>query len=239
MSLVGSGEFEPWAEAADRCLLDRARKGDGRVLILPTASAPDGDAVFEEWCEKGLEHFGRLGIKAEAVRLRTRVDANDPALIARLRRASMVYFSGGNPAYLAKTLAGTDFWRSLRSAMQRGLGYAGCSAGAACLSPTTPDSSVEGLIPELLKPGLNVFPSISIAPHWDALESFLPGLTDFFIASVPAGRTLLGIDETTAIVGDGVDWTVYGKGAAHLRENDIWRHFPDRSSFSLNVFRRL
>ena len=36
--------------------------GDGRVLILPTASAKEGDEVFDGWGSKGLEHFDSLGI---------------------------------------------------------------------------------------------------------------------------------------------------------------------------------
>lgn len=41
-ALLGPGEFEPWAVGVDRWVLARARTGDPRVLILPTASAPEG-----------------------------------------------------------------------------------------------------------------------------------------------------------------------------------------------------
>jgi hypothetical protein len=40
-SLLGTGEFQPWSEPVDRRLVEEA-DGDGRVLILPTASAPEG-----------------------------------------------------------------------------------------------------------------------------------------------------------------------------------------------------
>ena len=82
-SLLGSGEFQPWSEVADRWLLDRA-EGDGRVLILPTASAPEGDGVFDRWASMGLEHFASLGMTAEVVRLKVRLDAED-----RLRRGQL------------------------------------------------------------------------------------------------------------------------------------------------------
>jgi len=61
---MGSGEFEPWSAEMDRQVLDRAN-GDGRVLILPTASAKEGDEVFDGWAAKGLAHYSSLGIPAE------------------------------------------------------------------------------------------------------------------------------------------------------------------------------
>ena len=49
LELMGSGEFEPWSEEVDRFSLSRADFGDGSVVILPTASAPEGDEVFNRW----------------------------------------------------------------------------------------------------------------------------------------------------------------------------------------------
>ena len=233
IGLFGSGEFEPWSEQAERSLLARASRGDGRVLVLPTASAPEGDEVFEMWAEKGLDHYRALGIAADVVPLRTKADADDPAFADRLRTASMVFFSGGNPAYLAATLAGTRFWRALRWAMPRGLAYAGCSAGAACLGPRAPDSSVLELTSDAWRPGLGLFPSSYIGPHWDALDSYLPGLTAFFLAAVPSAARLLAIDESTAVVGDGITWSVAGKSSAHLWQRGAWVHFPAGASFPL------
>jgi len=44
--LLGSGEFEPWSEEAERAAVLEAAP---TVAILPTASAPEGDAVFDRW----------------------------------------------------------------------------------------------------------------------------------------------------------------------------------------------
>ena len=46
--LLGSGEFQPWSGEVDEWVLSRVT-GDGRVLVLPTASAPEGDEVFSRW----------------------------------------------------------------------------------------------------------------------------------------------------------------------------------------------
>lgn len=231
IGLLGSGEFEPWAEAVDRWLLARATIGDGRVLVLPTAAAPEGDDVFDAWAEKGLAHYGRLGVRAEVVPLKTRDDASDERIVAALGRASMVFFSGGNPAYLAATLAGTKFWEALLSALARGLAYAGCSAGVASLGDVAPDTTVEGLTAELWRPGLGFFPGVHLGPHWDALDTYVPGLRDFFVDAVPATGRLVALDERTAIVGDGASWSVVGSSAAHLLENGAWRDFPSGQAF--------
>jgi cyanophycinase len=235
MGLLGSGEFEPWAEEVDRWLLGHARTGDGRVLILPTASASEGDEVFEFWSNKGLEHYERVGVPAEVVPLKTREDAARPEIVARLDDASLVFFSGGNPAELAETLRDTPFCRAMLEAMERGLAYGGCSAGVACLPELAPDSSVTTLDDATWKPGLRVFDGVVFMPHWDALDSFLPGLTDFVIASVPPAYRLLAIDEATAIVGDGSRWTVVGSGAVHSMLDGEWVHHEAGSSFRLSL----
>lgn len=218
MALLGSGEFEAWTEPVDRWLLERARPDrDGSVLVLPTASAPEGDGVFERWAEMGLAHFRGLGVPALAVPLKTREDAARPALAALLERASVAYFSGGNPAYLAATLAGSAFWSALLAQLDRGLAYAGCSAGVASLGEAAPDSSVRDLGAVMGKPGLGLFPGLHLAPHWDALDRFVPGLRALIVESVPDNRRLLAIDERTALVGDGRTWTVLGSGGVELR----------------------
>jgi len=59
-----------------------APSGDGRVLVLPTASAQEGDAAFEGWARRGLAHYREAGIAAEVVPLRTREDAGRADLLA-------------------------------------------------------------------------------------------------------------------------------------------------------------
>jgi cyanophycinase len=220
MAFVGSGEFEPWGEPVDRWLLERARTGDGRVLILPTASAHEGDDVFDRWAQMGLDHYARLGIPSEVVSLKTRADAGDPEIVERLDHASLVYFSGGNPARLASVLAGTPFWGRLITLLGQGLAYAGCSAGVACLVDPAPDSDADPLGGDLWKPGLGLFADLMLMPHWDALDSYIEGFTGLVTRARPSGVTLIGIDEETAMVGDGSRWTVSGRGAIRVFDDE-------------------
>jgi cyanophycinase len=237
IALLGSGEFEPWTEEVDRRLLERSRRagaGDGRVLILPAASAPEGDAVFDMWANMGLTHYGRVGIAAEVVPIKTREDADRPDFVDRLAHASMVFFSGGNPAALARILDGSAFWNLVVDRLEEGMAFAGCSAGVACLGEMAPDSSTVSLDPENLQhAGLRLFPKMLFGPHWDALDGFVPGLRDLILAMVPADCRLLAIDERTAVVGDGASWTVIGSGGAALYDRGERMDHPAGRSFSL------
>ena len=235
-ALLGSGEFEPWSQDVDRWVLDRAddsSRGKGPVLILPTASAKEGDGVFEMWATKGLAHYESQGIPSEVVPLKTRDDAHFDEFVGKLKGASAVFFSGGNPAYLASVLRDTPFWSALLQEMDRGIAYEGCSAGVACLAEVAPDSDSEDLDESVWRPGLGLFHGLRVMPHWDALDSFQPGLTELVVSSVPLGETLVSIDENTAIVGDGAAWSVLGVSTAGVYRDGVWQIHPAGTSFDL------
>lgn len=234
--LLGSGEFTPWSAEVDAWLLSRAT-GDGRVCVVPTASALDGDEVFEEWARRGVAHFSTAGLPAEPLMIRNRSDANDARFADAVAGASMVYFSGGNPAFLADTLKDSAFWRAVTQGLDRGMAYAGCSAGMACLGRSAPNSAVAELTPDFWQSGLSVFPSTWLGPHWDALDRYSPGLTAYVVESVPAGDVLVGVDEDTAIVGDGRSWDVLGSGAAHLYLDDGVSSHEAGEQFSVDLLR--
>ncbi len=233
LGLLGSGEFEPWSAEVDRMLLQRSSNGDGRVLIVPTASAPEGDEVFEGWGRRGLAHYEELGVGAEVAPLKTREDADRPELLEALDRASLVYFSGGNPSYLAAALAGTAFWDRLLAGMRGGQAFAGCSAGVACLTETTYDSDVQEFSEALWKPGLGLVRNLLFGPHWNMVDTWIPGAREFILRSVPAGIVFAGLDENTAMVGDGTDWSVVGAGGVHVLADGEWMTHGQGESFTL------
>ena len=236
VGLWGSGEFQPWAEEPDRWLLEHARSGDGSVLVLPTASAPEGGDVFDRWASMGVAHYERMGVRSTALPLRDRQDADRPGFLGELERCSMVYFSGGNPAHLARALSGSPFWLMVLERMKEGMAYAGCSAGVAALGDVTGDSAIRDPSRfDRWQRGLALFPGLSFAAHWDALDRFLPGLKELIVERVPQGSRLLAIDEDTAVVGDGQTWHVMGRAGAHLLRDGDWTDFVSGSTFDLPV----
>jgi cyanophycinase len=232
--LLGAGEFDPWSEPVERWLLERARNAGGPVLILPTASAHEGEDTFQMWANKGLEHYRALGIPAELVAIRTRQDAGRPEIVGELEKAAMLFFSGGNPARLAQVLDGTPFWREAVAAIDDGLGYGGCSAGVAWLSETTFDSDAQSF-DSVWAPGLGYVRDTVFAPHWDIVDEWIPGAKDFIIASVRPGHRLVAIDEDTALVGDGRSWRVMGRGGVHILEAGAWTIHRPGDSFDLEL----
>jgi cyanophycinase len=234
-ALLGSGEFEPWTDEVDRWLLGRA-DGDGTVLIAPTASAAEGDDVFDMWAGKGLEHFRTAGIPAEVVPLKVRDDAERGDLAARLSESSIVYFSGGNPYYLSEVLRNSTFYRTMVGRLDDGLAYAGCSAGVACLTEMTYDSDSADFR-EVFKPGLGYIRNTLFAPHWDIVDTWIPGARDFITASAPPAGVLVALDEDTAMLGDGTDWTVVGRQAVHLLRGGVWTEHAEGDGFTLELGR--
>lgn len=211
MAFLGSGEFQPWAEPVDRRLIEGSRTGSDRVLILPTAAASEGDDVFDRWGEMGIAHYQRIGARAEVVPVRTRDDADDPGLASRVAGAALIFFSGGNPAYLCRTLRGSRFWQAVLDAVARGTSFGGCSAGAVMLGPTVPDTTSSELSLDVWTEGLNYFPRLLFGAHWDVLDTFRPGFTEEVLRAIPNGCTFVAIDEETAVVGDGA-YEVMGRG---------------------------
>ena len=232
--LLGSGEFQEWSRPVDSWLLDRVT-GDGRVLIIPTASAPEGDEVFTAWAEQGLEHFATAGAAAEVLEVRDRTDADDASIAEQVVGASLVYFSGGNPAYLAGALRNTALLRAIIDGLDRGMGYVGCSAGMACLGRRAPDSSAGSFSPEMWRQGLEIFPRTWLGPHWEMLDRFAPGIVEEMVRTVPIDDLLLGVDEQTAMVGDGDRWQVLGRGSVHVRAGDAWKRFSSPEEIPLSL----
>lgn len=222
--LMGSGEFEPWSEEVERAALGGR---PARVAICPTASAREGDEVFERWSRMGLEHYAAMGVDAEVVPLRTRTDAERPEVAAAIDGAGMVFFSGGSPRYLADTIGGTRFWDALGRALDAGTVYAGCSAGAMVASRSPSERPRFGAA---WAAGLGLVPGGSFGAHWDRAR-YIPGLRAF-VTHQAGGGWFAGIDEHTAILGDGAEWRVYGLGGVTFRFDGSTRRIAAGERFS-------
>jgi len=234
MALLGAGEFDPWSEPVERWLLARSRNPDGRVLVSPAAAAHEGDESFQGWADKGLQHYAAMGVPAEVLPLKSREDAYRDDVVAMLDDASMIFFSGGNPARLTETLNDTPLWSALTGAMRDGLPYAGCSAGVACLTEVTFDSDEQDF-DSVWAPGIGYVRETLFAPHWDIVDTWIPGATDFIVGSVQPGNTFIGLDEDTAMVGDGTSWEVIGRARIHTMLEGQWDRYGHGDTFELRL----
>ena len=199
--LFGSGEFLEWAGPVDRLLVESAGSPGtepGRVLVLPTASAPEGDQTFWRWGAMGREHYRALGMAPEIVPLKTREDAERPELVAAVAGASLLFFSGGNPAYLARTLRDTTFWTAVEKEVASGCSLAGSSAGICFLGVVTfdPQAVLDGAPGvRLWVEALGYFNAV-FGPHWDAMEQWMPGAQALTLSTVPEAAPSWGWTRT-------------------------------------------
>jgi cyanophycinase len=204
-------------EALDRALLAATGCTRPRVAILPTASWPDGEEVFRGWATQGAAHFAGLGAEVEPVLVRGAEDANDPAAIAAIGEADLVYLSGGKPGHLLDALIDGGVGEAVRAAHARGAVIAGCSAGAMVLAGYQVRSVGRAFvrIPVGWRDALGIVPGTVVVPHYDA---FPEPLSAAMALVAPADSIVLGIDEETALVGGDGEWQVHGRGRV-----TVWR----------------
>ncbi len=69
--------------------------------------------------------------------------------------------------------------------------------------------------------------------HWDVVDTWFPGAQAFIASSVGPGRTLVAIDEDTAMVGDGRSWRVLGRSGLHFLSDGAWTDHPAGARFDL------
>jgi cyanophycinase len=216
IALVGSGEFLPAMSEIDATLLAATGRRRPRVVILPTASWPDGEEVFRRWASMGAEHFSALGAEVEPVLLRDRFDAEDEAHVQAIGEADLIYLSGGKPGHLTGTLVGSPVGEALLAANRRGATLAGCSAGAMTLADRHWDFRRRRLFwPVRWRDGLGLVPGATVIPHYDA---FPEPMAAMLVLQAPRGIATLGIDEETALVGRDGSWQVEGPGRV-----TVWR----------------
>ena len=216
VALVGAGEFLPAMSAFDAGLLASTGRSRPRVAILPSASFPDGEEVFQRWAAMGVAHFSELGAEVEPVLVRDRAGADDPAAVQALGEADLIYLSGGKPGHLRRTLDGSEVSRALLAAHERGAILVGCSAGAMVLAGYAFDFRIR-LMPWPLRwgRGLGCAAGVSVVPHYDAFPEPMSAL---IALQAPRGSVVLGIDEDTAVVGRDGAFQVHGASRV-----TVWR----------------
>jgi cyanophycinase len=233
IALLGSGEYLPVMDEVDTHLLANCgvngRKP--RVVCLPTAAGKEGDRSVNRWSKMGVDHFTRLGADVRAVPVTDEESANDQNHASAVEEADVVYFSGGNPAYLHQVLRDSMAWKSAQKVWERGGVYAGCSAGAMILGSEVPDFRAMGL---RSIPVFGIVPAAFIIPHFDAFPMMWKPLLLALRKRLRVGEALLGIDENTAVIGTlGGEWKVMGKSQAHLFGKDGDVSFSAGETFKL------
>jgi cyanophycinase len=232
LALVGSGEYLPVMAGVEGMLL---RGRAPRYVQIPTAAAPEGERSLRRWLDLGAAQAERLSVEQIPVVVRDRDEANADELAALIEGAGLVYLSGGNPGYLARTLRNSHVWAAVVAAWQSGSALAGCSAGAIALTGWVPSIRAPDSDPD---PGLGVLPDLRVLPHFDKMLGWAPDLVTRAAMRPPERTTVIGIDEDTAIVdmtGVGRAWEVHGRQQAWVLEDGHRRGYPAGSRLSTHA----
>ena len=227
IALVGSGEYTDAMLDIDKVLLDGRSR---RYIQIPTAAAPEGDSSLGRWIGMGIEHAAKLGAEAVPLDVRTRNDADNPTLVDKIGDAGLIYFSGGNPLFLADTIRDTLLWQVIVERWQQGAALGGCSAGAMAFGAWVPDirhPTKPG------RPGLGLLPQLRVLPHFDKFLGRMPDLLIRPFLRDLSGVVTVGIDEKTALVGGPQTFTVQGRSSAWLIEHGQRREIPGGESITV------
>jgi cyanophycinase len=230
VALLGADEFLPAVAALDAELLAATGRSRPRVAILPTASAPDGEDVFLRWAAMGVEHIESLGAEVEAVLIRDRSEADDPASVQAIAEADMIYLSGGDPGHLLRSLAGSAAWAAAMAVHDRGGVLAGCSAGAMVLCDRQALVRRPPHLPLRYESALGVVQGAAAFPHYDRVPEALATL---MILRAPRGTVVLGLDEGTAAIGRDGGWQVRGRGRVTVWRGRHRERFRDGDAFRI------
>jgi cyanophycinase-like exopeptidase len=196
IALVGSGEYLPvMAEIEAKLIAGRP----SNYIQIPTAAAPEGESTLSYWQQL----------------IRNRADAQNPEFSEKISNAGLIYFSGGDPHYLADTLRDTKLWDSIYAAWQNGAALAGCSAGAMAIANHIP--SIRSISKQTTS-GLGILPNIRVLPHFDRMFAKI-GATILHYLQEPKDLTVVGIDEETALVGGLTQWEVQGNKSVWIFKN--------------------
>lgn len=159
--------------------------------------------------------FTELGAaEIEYLEINEREDAMKPDTIEIVKRATGVFFTGGNQNRITQMLAGTKIDEILHRRNETdNLIIAGTSAGAAMMS----NIMIAGGMPEYafffgtieLRPGMNFLPGVLIDQHFEQRGR----LRRLLAAVAEHSRDLgVGIDEDTAIIVEKNAFRVIGEG---------------------------
>jgi cyanophycinase-like exopeptidase len=229
IALVGSGEYLPAMQSFERELISRGPSK--RYVQIPTAAGKESSDRLDYWQRLGLEQSQRIDAEQVFLPIFNREDAMRSDLAKLIDGAGLIYISGGDPHYLAKTLRGTPVWEAIERNWRDGSSLAGCSAGAMALGGDVPNfrkMKSEG------EPGFGLVPHIRTIPHYNKFFKWIPDAAAELFLKAPDGVFVVGIDELTAMWSDDcTTWNVVGEESVHILNSSANGKFPHGSVITI------
>ncbi len=202
-ALVGGGEWRPGSREFDAALLEES--GADEVVIVPTACAYEHP---ERVGARAGAYFAELGARVRTLEVLHRAEAEDPTIAATVRKAKFVYIADGSPLHLRSVLKDSALFEAILAAHHAGGVLAASGAGATLLCDPMVDPRGGAYTV-----GLGVVSNLAVFPYHGTAAGHL---RERSVDLLPGGAVLAGIDEETALVKRGADWSVAGAGAVTI-----------------------
>ncbi len=251
--LLGSGETSASGRRAFDWLMSRIdRPIHVAILETPAGFQPNSDLVagkVADFLRERLQNYRPEVTVIPARRRGTDLSPDDPAVVAPLLRANVLFMGPGSPTYTVRQLQGSLAWQTLL--LRHRQGAAVVLASAATIAAGTwalPVYEIYKAGEDLhWQPGLDLFAACGLAlvfvPHWDNKEGgaeldtsrCFMGQERFarLRALLNPAVTVVGIDEHTALVLDlaAQEFQVIGRGGVTVQRGGTARRFAPGVSF--------
>ena len=188
---MANGEIPDIESAIITRFCEMLRGDTHRIEIIPTASG-----IPEKVSKQYIEAFQSLGYENVGVLdIRNREEAQNEALIGRVREAEGFLFTGGNQLRLTTILGGTEFMKVLHDRyIHEPVVIAGTSAGAMVMSDTM---IYEGSSHEALQKG-----GVKLSGGFGFIQNVV--IDTHFVQRGRIGRLFQAVAVNTAALGIGL-----------------------------------
>ena len=214
IALVGGDEFRIGCEEMDREIMRASGQVPAKVLVVPTAAITGPVKAANH----GMTHFAALGGESSRLMLLEREQAEDPDFFASVTEADVVYFTGGSPETLLKTLKDSQFFQALLDSTNNGTVLAGSSAGAMVMGAMMRSPRAGAWVE-----ALSVVPGIGVLPHHEGRDQLQ--ISKELQETAPRELIYLGIDARTCCFGNPGNWRVVGFGKVTVYLGTEWQVF--------------
>jgi hypothetical protein len=255
--LLGSGECSPHIRTVYQWLFEQLGTPiHVAILETPAGFELNSDYVagrIGDYIQEHLPNFDPAITVVPARKRNTAHSPDDPDIVQPMYDANVLLIGPGSPSYAVRQLRNSLAWDVMRA--RHHLGAATIIASAATLAVGTEALPIYEIykVGEDLhwKDGLNLFGpyglSLVFIPHWNNQEGgavldtrrCYMGLSRYvqLIEMLPPGRTIVGIDESTALIVDlaGLECRVMGLGGVTIVEQGNEQRYERGQRFAVSV----
>jgi cyanophycinase len=219
--IIGGAEDREGDCLVLREFVRRAGGVQAEIAVLTAATS-----MPREVGEDYIRAFTKIGAaNVQVIDTEYAEDANRPEAIEKIKQATGIFFTGGEQARIIELIKGSKLDEAIRARHAQGVVIGGTSAGAAMMPDemiVEGDSATNARVDVVdLGPGMGFLPGIAVDQHFSQRGRL--GRLISALVQQPA-IVGIGIDEDTAVIVDGDELEVVGKGSVTIVDESDATH---------------